>query len=356
MVLSGGRRTTVHNLTVSDLAPPRNLDAGDAVLLGTRPAAAHTESQMDAKPNGWPDGKDFVFTVFDDTDNATASNVGPVYDLLSDLGLRTTKSVWPVAGVGTPHIGGATCDDPGYRAWTLALQARGFEIGYHGATNTTAPRELIVAAIERFRDIYGHYPMSMANHSGCADSIYWGPDRVSGIHRLAYNLMTRNSRNGVFRGHVEGDSLFWGDICRAKVRYVRNFTYPDINTLAACPVMPYHDPARPYVNRWFASTEGQKVDGFNACLSEANQDRLEAEGGVCIMYTHFASGFVIDGVVNARFRQLMERLARRNGWFVPVTPVLDFLSARQTDPAITAGERRRLERQWLLGKARVGYS
>ncbi len=311
---------------------------------------------MVAPPFEWPDGKDFAFTVFDDTDRATLENVGPVYELLGSLGFRTTKSVWPVTGAGTPVIGGTTCDDPAYRAWTLELQARGFEIGYHGATNVTARRELIAIAIERFRDIYGHYPMSMANHSGCADGIYWGPDRVSGVHRLAYNLMTRNSRSRLFRGHVEGDPLFWGDICREKVRYVRNFTFTGINTLAACPEMPYHDPDRPYVNRWFASSEGQRVDSFNRCLSEANQDLLEAEGGACIVYTHFATGFVVDGTLNERFAQLAERLSRKNGWFVPVTTLLDFLAAQQADPVITAGRRRSLERRWLLSKARVGYS
>ena len=311
---------------------------------------------MVTRPPVWPDGKDFAFTVFDDTDRATVENVGPVYALLAELGLRTTKSVWPVTGTGTPVIGGATCDDPAYRAWTLELQARGFEIGYHGATNVTAPRELIETAIERFREIYGHYPLSMANHSGCADSIYLGPDRVSGVHRLVYNLMTHNSRRGVFRGHVEGDPLFWGDICREKVRYVRNFTFTGINTLAICPEMPYHDPDRPYVNRWFASSEGQRVNSFNECLSEANQDRLEAEGGACIMYTHFATGFAVDGAVNARFAELMTRLSQKNGWFVPVTTLLDFLAARQANPNIAPGRRRALERRWLVSKARIGYS
>lgn len=81
----------------------------------------------------WPDGRAFAFTVFDDTDLATVENVGPVYALLRDLGLRTTKSVWASAGEGVPHIGGATCEDPAYRAWTVELQAAGFEIGSHGA-------------------------------------------------------------------------------------------------------------------------------------------------------------------------------------------------------------------------------
>ena len=114
---------------------------------------------MGADRVAWPDGKDFAFTVFDDTDNATVENVGPVYALLRDLGLRTTKSVWPVSGEGTPTIGGLTCDDPVYRAWTLGLQAEGFEIGYHGASNVTAPRPLVSQALERFRDTLRSLPL-----------------------------------------------------------------------------------------------------------------------------------------------------------------------------------------------------
>ena len=62
-----------------------------------------------------------------------------------------------------------------------------------------------------------------------------------------------------------------------------------------------------------------------ARLSEENQDRLEEEGGVCIMYAHFAFGFCEDGRVNPRFEALMRRLVKKNGWFVPVHQVLDHL-------------------------------
>ncbi|MEQ9322961.1 MAG: hypothetical protein RIF41_27595, partial [Polyangiaceae bacterium] len=82
----------------------------------------------------WPDGKRFAFTVFDDTDRATLDNVREVYALLADLGMRTTKSVWPIKGSNEPTIPGTTCEDDAYRAWTLELQRPGFEIGYHNAT------------------------------------------------------------------------------------------------------------------------------------------------------------------------------------------------------------------------------
>lgn len=305
----------------------------------------------------WPDGRAFAFTIFDDTDNATIENVSPVYSLMRDLGLRTTKSVWATSGDGVPRIGGTTCDDPRYCDWTLELQAAGFEIGSHGASPTTSPRDVVARSLKRFREIYGQDPDALANHSGCLESIYWGEDRVSGTARLAYNTMTGFQRRGLFRGHREGDPLFWGDLCRERVRYVRNFTYADVNTLAACPVMPYYDPDRPYVRAWFASSEGADVKAFNRRLSEAEQDRLEAEGGACIMYTHFASGFWSDGELNPRFREVVRRLARKNGWFVPVTTLLDHLVAQHREPSVlTSAQRRALEVRWLRSKIRVGYS
>ncbi len=307
-------------------------------------------------PITWPDGKRFAFTVFDDTDLATLGRLVPVYDMLGDLGLRTTKSVWPILGEGTPHIGGLTCDDPEYLAWTLRLQASGFEIGSHGASCVTSPRAQVIRAMARFRELYGHTPHTLANHSGCRESIYWGPDRVDGLARVAYNAMTRFRNRGVFRGHIEGDPLFWGDICRSDVRYVRNFTFTEIDTLKSCPMMPYRDPARPYVNAWFASSEGANVRSFNACLSESNQDRLEERGGACIMYTHFAAGFVEDGTLDVRFATLMRRLASKNGWFVPVANLLDHIVAQRDLTTIAPRDRAALERRWLVSKARTGHT
>jgi hypothetical protein len=108
------------------------------------------------------------------------------------------------------------------------------------------------------------------------------------------------------------------------------------------------------VQYWYASSEGGEVEAFNRTLSEANQDRLEAEGGACIMYAHFGKGFAGRGAPARRFRQLMSRLARRNGWFVPVSRLLDHILESRGPHTLAAGERRRLERRWLLHKVAVG--
>lgn len=304
----------------------------------------------------WPDGKAFAFTIFDDTDYATLENVRPVYDLLTDLGFRTTKSVWPIAGPDAPSCGGVTCEDPNYLAWLQQLQQKGHEIGYHMATYHTSEREQTIEALDRFAAMFNHAPKTMANHSACRENIYWGSSRLSGANRFLYNVMTRYRQHNRFRGHVKGDPLFWGDMCSQRITYVRNFVYPDINTLAACPVMPYHDPDREYVPFWYASSEGPEIQSFNATLAEPNQDRLVAAGGACIMYTHLACGFVEHGDIDSRFRRLMTRLSKLGGWFVPAGTLLDFLRQRNGGHIITDPERRRLERSWLRHKLRVGAS
>jgi hypothetical protein len=280
-------------------------------------------------------------------------NVGRVYALLEELGFRTTKSVWPLDGIKPGSFPGATCADAAYCRWLLRLQRAGFEIGFHNATYHTSKRERTIQALNRFRALFGHNPSCMANHTGCEEAIYWGEHRLTGFRRRLYRLAHLH-RNDESRGHMEGDPMFWGDYCKANVKYVRNFVFGDINTLKLCPEMPYHDNDRPFVNYWFASSEGGCVKRFNRCISEAEQDRLEEEGGCCVMYTHFANGFQEGNQLNPRFKVLINRLANKDGWFVPVSTLLDHLLAQKTEPNISPANRARLERQWIAQKILVG--
>ncbi len=300
----------------------------------------------------WPDGKDFAFTVFDDPDCDTVENATTMYSFLESLGMRTTKAVWPIKGMHSPKVGGMTCEDERYLKLILGLRNQGFEIGLHNATYHTSDRDQTTLGLETFRRYFSHDPYSMANHTGCHENIYWGNARVSGVRRLAYNLLNLRFKgsNNVSRGHIEGSELFWGDLCREKIKYVRNFVYGNINTLKVCPVMPYHDPARPFVNYWFASSEGANVDSFNATVSEENQDRLAAEGGACIMYTHFAYRFLESGNMNGRFRKLMDRLSKMNGWFVPVSTLLDYILLVRGHHVLAPSERKALESRWMWHK------
>lgn len=304
----------------------------------------------------WPENKNFAFTIFDDTDLATLENTPPVYDFLYDLGFLTTKSVWPVRGKRNPLIGGSTCEDNDYLKWVIELGEKGFEICMHNVTYHTSPREYTIYGIEKFKQLFGHYPYSCANHAGCGESIYWGDSRLTGLNKMIYNLLLRFRHHNKFKGHIEGDPLFWGDICHEKIKYVRDFVFGEINTLKVCPIMPYHDKNRPYVNCWFSSSEGPNVQSFNKMISVANQDKLEEENGACIMYTHFANGFSEYGKINYKFRELMNKLSKRNGWFVPVSTMLDYLVKIKGIHNISKTERINLERKWILHKIRIGGS
>jgi hypothetical protein len=305
----------------------------------------------------WPDGTRFAFTIFDDPDGQTLEAGKRVYGLLGDLGFRTTRGVWPGAAVRPPNSPGETCENAEYRRHTQSLQAQGFEVGYHNHTKHSSTRDEIIAGLDAFRDYFGHDPVAMANHYN-ADAMYWGPARLTPPVRSFYVAATAGRKNGRHFGHVEGHPSYWGDVCRDRIRYCRNFVFANIDTLAACPSMPYHDETKPFVNAWYASTEGSNAPRFLNALTEANQDRLEESGGACIMYTHFGHGFIDKrtGEMSPRFVQLMRRLSAKNGWFVPVSALLDYLRQQQGLAELGTPERRKLEKRWLWEKLFRGTS
>jgi hypothetical protein len=302
----------------------------------------------------WPDGKRFAFSIFDDPDAQSLAGGRAVYSFLADLGFRTTRGVWPLGTTREVNSPGETCANPAYLAHNLELQKLGFEIGYHNATPHSSVRDETRQALDLFKSYFGHDPRAMANHYN-REAIYWGPARLSGFARTLYSasLSKNNSR---FRGEVASEPEFWGDLCRERIEYCRNFVYADINTLDVCPWMPYHDPLRPLVRNWYSAADGANVKSYLRMLSAPNQDRLEEEGGACILYTHFGHGFVEDGKLDPRFSDLMTRLSRKNGWFVPVSTLLDYVADQRGPVQIGARERNRLQNRWLWQKVFRGTS
>lgn len=305
----------------------------------------------------WPNATKFAFTVFDDTDSQSLERGKPVYDYLVDLGFRTTKSVWVNRNHDQTDKSG-TCDDPEYLQWLWSLQKQGFEIAWHMAGATTSSRTQTIKGLEKFKGLFGHYPQSMANHYECKENIYFGDWRVSGLNRFWYNIFTRYRNHNQFKGQTKGDALFWGDCCRSNIQYVRNFVFGDINTLKVCSQMPYHDPERGYVQNWFAASEGANVRSFNKMVTRLNLDRLEREGGACIMYTHFGLGFYDEkvGRLNNQFTETMKYLASRNVWLPTVTELLDFLLQFRGQKVLSKSERAILELKWLFHKIAFGSS
>jgi len=300
----------------------------------------------------WPGGKQFAFTVFDDTDWATLSGLRPVYDLLADVGFRTTKSVWMLkgSGPGRPSNAGLTCEDRDYREWVLGLQRRGFEIGLHNVAPFTSERPVIRKGLEDFQHVFGMPPHVHCNHTGCQDNLYWGSDRLSGWRKQVYTGAGRRP-SGLSQGHNPDSPLFWGDLCQQQVLYVRNFVYNELNTLAVCPEMPYFDADKPYVNGWFASAEAGNIHAFLRNFTPANIDALCNQNGLCIVYVHFGGGFAPDGKLHQEFRRRMEYVAAKQPWTAPVSEVLNYLRAKRTQHhPISAAALRRLEIRWLADR------
>lgn len=281
----------------------------------------------------FPDGKRFAFSIVDDTDMATLERNRPVYDALFRHGLRTTKTVWVLASTEASHPNnqGDSLQDADYLEFIRDLQAKGFEIALHGVRGGGSKREEIVAAIAQFEALLGQKPRMHVNHLMNADNLYWGNDRWSfAPYRWAYGLAVDRE----FSGDDPASPHFWGDLASSHITYVNQFTFLDINLLDVTPAFPYHLNDKPFVQLWFPTVDGDGLVQFEKLLSTENLDRLEREGGICLVYTHFGTGSFNQGDgVDPRFEDRIRDLASRNGWFAPASEILDHL---RTHPEWTA--------------------
>ena len=215
-----------------------------------------------------------------------------------------------------------------------------------GATMEPNPRDRTARALERFCHVFGSAPRVHANHAYNRDNLYWGAERLDDpVLRAAYGRLQGKPAH-YYQGHVDGSPYWWGDLCRRHIHYVRNLTFGTINVARVNPSMPYHDPRRPYVRWWFSAADAEDATAFNRLLCPENQARLEEEGGVCIVATHLGNGYAHAGRVHPETRALLEALARRPGWFVPVGPLLDWLRTERGGDSLPAREWRAMQWRW----------
>jgi hypothetical protein len=298
-------------------------------------------------PLSFPHGKRFALTIFDDTDVATLEYIRPIYELLDRLGFRTTKSVWPLPYDGpSDYQGSHSLADPGYAGYVRDLQERGFEIALHGARMESSERADIIAAFEIYKQALGRYPIAYAAHGCNRDNLYWGTDRFR--FRLWRGLHTMLGGAHPGHGHRPESPHYWGDLAEQHLRYVRSFTYDDLNLWNLTRAIPYKTADTRGVRAFFPSSDADNVEEFIELLSPARQAQLENEGGLAIVSTHFGKGFLRGGCVHPGVVEVLTQLSRRPGWFPTVSTLLDYLANAQGGVAALRGyELFRLEGLWF---------
>lgn len=287
------------------------------------------KSKIKEKIMKWLGNKKFAFTIVDDTDMSTVSNVKPVYELLYNLGIKTTKTVWVYPP--RDNFKGECLLDNDYKSFILWLCNNGFEIGFHGAGTGKFTRNETLKALEIFKEIIGYYPRLHVNHANNPDGIYWGYKRFSFPFKILYKLFFSNGVE--YSGEKENSIYFWGDICKQNVKYIRNRVYSGINTLRYDPYMPYLEKKKEaYSNFWFSSSDGFNVNTFCNLIKKENIDRLSYEGGCSIVYTHFGNGFVDnEGTISQKFKESIEYIACKDVWFAPASEILEWIHNQRND-------------------------
>lgn len=272
----------------------------------------------------FPGGKKFAFTIIDDTDDAFLGCIEPIYDFLHSKGIRSTKTVW-VYPPRDQESKGHSLQHRGYRAFVQKLQDRGFEIGLHNVGSGKFYRNEILAGLEEYKDCLGKYPDIHINHSYNADSIYGGNKRFSFPFSMIVEMM-HPAYARRYLGEVVGSPHFWGDVHKDIIRYSRNFETDCLNTLKFNPYMPYVDGQKAeFANKWFSATFSPNQWVFKRVVTKEAIDKLEEEGGVCILYTHLGY-YTLSGEIDRNFVDIITYLAEKDSvWLAPVSTILDYL-------------------------------
>lgn len=295
-----------------------------------------------------PEGYKFAFTIVDDTDDSRIENIRPVYDFLTDLNIYVTKTVWPLAcPEGSPlFFAGSTMEDVDYLSYVKELQQRGFEIALHNATMETSDRSRTQAGFEFMQKNFGSHEWLHCNHGNNSENIYWGGNRFSLwlYKQFGHHLFYRGSD---FKGEDEESRLFWGDICRERVKYVRSFTFSELNLFEITKNPVYRLNQTPYVKNWFITSDAADVNEFSSLVNRASLETLIDQGGVCILSTHLGKGFCRNGVLDPKFEDTMKYIALQGGWYAPASIILDALKDSCQDSPLSNSQRVVIETKFI---------
>jgi len=292
----------------------------------------------------FPPGKSCAIAITDDTDVFQFETVDPVYELLDELSLRVTKTVWAFdVDDYPPSKRGLSLDDVAYREWVLREARRGHEIALHCAACRSSRRERTLAAHDRLESFMGRKARVFIFHAGNREAFYWGATRIP--NRLL-RVLYRRFRTWRFEGEDEASPYHWVDAARDHVTYVRGYCMNATDTLALNPSMPYEDPLTPGAPLWFACGNGRTGREFLTLLAPGKVARLKSKRGVSIVATHLAVGYTEttgrgETVLTDDVRRALVRLGRDPEIeFVPAGEVLDRLRVIQfLEDAIARSER-----------------
>jgi len=272
-----------------------------------------------------PNNKRFIFTIIDDTDDAFSPNIDKVYDVLIDNGLKTTKTVWVFPVRDHERSKGDCLENENFKEFILKIKAKGFEIGLHNVGSGTFSREEIKNGLKQYEEIIGEKPNIHVNHSYNADNIYCGPKRFGFPFNIIVKYLYSSYNN--FSGDIRTSNHFWGDLHKKIIKYSRNYEIDDINTYKKNKYMPYKDKRYDeFCNYWYSSTFAPNQWMFNDIVTKKSIDKLENEGGVCILYTHLGY-YYKNGQVDQGFKEMITYIGKKKtGLFLPVSDVLDLLN------------------------------
>jgi len=312
----------------------------------------------------WPNNRDFAFTIIDDTDNSNLENAPLVYDYLKQKKIFTTKSVWTKDGENIKKynsVNGETLANEKYLNWVKNLEKNSFEICLHSSSWSRSTREEIIKSFEFFENYFGKSStLIQHNDSRDCESIYWGKKRlvfpINLIFEIIMYITPGGLKSNIYQGEIESSPYFWGDICKEKVDFIRNLTFNEINLFNITKSVLHKRKGTKYVNHWFISSEAPNHDSFVNILSKENLDLLEKQNGLCIIYTHFGNKFVANGKLKESFKDVIDDLSKRNGWFVPANNIFKYLQEKHMVKTLSYFEELKLSYRWLLWKIFHGTS
>ena len=284
-----------------------------------------------SKRSPFPEGREFAFTILDDTDDTTVENGRPIYDMLQHLGLRTNKTVWaldtPPDEQG-PYFAAQTLQDPEYLEWVRELASAGFEIAFHNASMGSSLRGKTIEALGVIAAEFPGMPRLHCNHGQNRENLHWGPPRYSSPElSTALRLVSRLAGGARYEGHVQDSPYYWEDVAAERIAYVRRFTFMKLDCGRIRPGRPYFDSQKPDVRCWFNTADAANVDAFRSLVTRESIDELHAAKSWSIVSTHLGKGFCRDGRVDPEVERVLEYLAALRGWYVPASELLDYLAA-----------------------------